>query len=123
METIFRNDTLYINSNLENEINNNKPIVKKECRFFQGQMGFCQDVGYCSKTNRYFILNIDEKNLKLFCDYKVVDIATGNKVDCGASTNWKEPKKGYGGYVIWKNRGSEDWYRTHPYQGGSCSGK
>ena len=123
METIFRPYTLYINSSLETEINNNKPIVKKKCRFFQGQNSFCQDVGYCPKTKRYFILNIDENNLKLFCDYKVEDIATGNKVDCGASTNWKEAKKCYGGSVIWRNRGSIDWYRTHPYQGGSCSGK
>lgn len=123
METIYRHDTLYINSNLEDERNSDKLLVKMKRRFFQGQNSFCQDVGYCPKTKRYFILNIDENNLKLFCDYNVVDIATGNKVDCGVSTNWKEPKKGCGGYMNWKNRGSEDWYRTHPYQGGSCSGK
>ena len=97
--------------------------VKTKCCFFQGQKSFYQDIGYCSETKRYFILNIDENNLKLFCDYKVVDIATGNKVDCGPSTNWKEKKRGCGGYVIWKNRGSREWYYAHPYQGGSCSGK
>lgn len=123
MKTIFRPYTLYINSRLEYKRNDDKLLIKEECRFFQGQMGFCQDVGYCSKTNRYFILNIDKNNLKLFCDYKVVDIATGNKVDCGASTNWKESKNSYGGYMIWKNRGSREWYYAHPYQGGMCSGR
>lgn len=121
-ETIWRTTPLYVYAGKNHKNCDNKNLIKKNCVFFQGKEKFYQEVGFCPKCGKCFIMQNDMKNLSNFCDYKLFHSLTLERVRVDVSTNWQqssEPKTPN------KNKKYVDngWYINHPLQGGGCSGK
>ena len=121
-EVIFRTTTLYAYAGDKHANCSNTNLIKVNCKFFQGLIAFHQEVGYCEKCKRYFILDTTRENLNKFCDYKVLWSDNLERITFDWRTNWttrepceipNQPPRGV----------SEGWGITHPLQGGDCKGK
>lgn len=122
VEPVFRQANLYIYFGEETKCCENKGLEKETRKFFQGVISFNQEVGICKKCGKIFILKTNEENLRLFCDYKIFNALTGEKIKQSLTSNWNRNnitviypsgtgESGNGGTIF------------HPYQGGGCSGK
>ena len=122
-ENIFRNTTLFVLYSNTHKGCNNTDLKKIKCQFFRGKYEkFTQEIGYFNACKKYFILDINQENLNCFCDYNLLRSDTHEKIDHLITSNWKDNKTCY----IPPNppKGvSEVWGKTHPLQGGGCSGK
>ena len=124
-ETIFRgaSTTLYVWYNNTHKGCNNTDLKKSKYCFLRGKHeNFTQEMGYCNVCKKLFILNNNQENLNMFCDYNLMRSDTHEKIAHLITSNWKDNKTCY----IPSNppKGvSEDWSKTHPLQGGGCSGK
>ena len=118
---IFRPSKLYVSFDGNHKCCNNTLLKRVKCKFYQGSISFSQEIGFCEKCEKMYVLNLEEENLKLFCDYSIYDSSTGQKHTQKTTTNWKTRTPPTAGINTFdKNKGGSIY---SPYQGGSCSGK
>ena len=121
-ETIWRTIPLYVYSGEKHNGCDNKNLIHKKCSFFRGREKFYQEIGFCPKCKKYFILQNNMANLSKFCDYNLFHAMTLERIKVNSSTNWKDSNVNVQAQKK-KKPFDNSWSLRHPMQGGSCSGK
>lgn len=107
----------------------NPKIQIIRAKFIKNLVEFEQDITYCKSCNAFIIVKNDMANLKKFKEYKLFSGITGNEIKILEPIKRTLPKS----KKLSKHKKKrpikkyqlkhEQWYISHPWQGGGCSGK
>ena len=145
---IWRTTPLYVCMGKTHNGCDNEKLIFCKRTFFCDKMKFSQEVGFCPKCEKYFIIGVSYANLQLFSNYKLLNSITLEIIRAKDTKAEKiEPikksvnyRKTYSNKKVkccikpkrqrrlkkkinpkWAKYNS--WSLAHPYQGGGCSGK